>query len=129
MKKRNLSLICAFHLIVWVIFSALNGPNIAKAESGVSMIRAGKGFTVALKHDGTVWSWGVNVRGHLGDGTKNNSYIPRQVGISNVVSIAVNVAHTLTLKDDGTVWSWGTNDYGQLGNGTTWDSEVLDLCQ
>jgi PKD repeat protein len=72
-----------------------------------------------VKTDGTVWAWGSNTYGQLGDGTTTPRRTPVQVqGISNVVSVAGGRDHVLALKSDGTVWAWGWNAYGQLGDGT-----------
>ncbi len=76
--------------------------------------------TIALKNDGTVWTWGDNYWGQLGDGTTVNKNSPVQVsGLANVIAIAGGESHNIALKNDGTVWTWGLNDYGQLGDGTT----------
>nr|MBF0102519.1 PKD domain-containing protein [Desulfobacterales bacterium] len=83
-------------------------------------IACGPSHTVALKQDGTVWAWGKNEYGQLGDGTQQDRLTPVQVsGISNVIDIEAGLAHTIALKEDGTVWAWGKNDVGQLGDGTT----------
>ena len=75
---------------------------------------------MALKADGTVWAWGTNWAGQLGDGTNIDRATPVQVaGLMNVIGIDAGEFHTLALKADGTVWAWGNNDYGQLGDGTT----------
>nr|WP_269456777.1 Ig-like domain-containing protein [Thermanaeromonas toyohensis] len=84
------------------------------------MISAGTYHSLALKSDGTVWAWGQNSYGQLGDGTTTNRYTPVQVqGLSDVVAVAAGGGHSLALKSDGTVWAWGANNYGQLGDGTT----------
>ncbi|WP_068468395.1 PKD-like domain-containing protein [Candidatus Protochlamydia phocaeensis] len=90
---------------------------------------AGGGFhSLALKSDGTVWAWGLNNGGQLGNGTNANSNLPLQVGggtpFTDVVSIAGGGAHSLALKSDGTVWAWGINNFGQLGNGTNTSSNL-----
>lgn len=78
------------------------------------------GHTVALKSDGTVWTWGWNAGGQLGDGTTIGRTTPVQVkNLTDVVAIAAGQGHTVALKRDGTVWAWGYNGYGQLGDGTT----------
>ncbi len=78
------------------------------------------GHELALKNDGTVWAWGDNNLGQLGDGTTTNRYTPVQVlGLSGVTAIAAGYGHSLALKNDGTVWAWGYNSNGQLGDGTT----------
>lgn len=88
--------------------------------SGVVAIAAGYSYTVALKGDGTVWSWGYNVAGQLGDGTTTNRPTPAQVGgLNGVVAIAAGGYRTVALKADGTVWAWGSNSNGQVGDGTT----------
>jgi hypothetical protein len=83
-------------------------------------LAAGGNHTVRLKQDGTVWAWGYNGLGQLGDGTTTYRTTPVQVpGLSNVIAIAAGGTHTLALKQDGTVWAWGNNGMGQLGDGTT----------
>ncbi|MCL2828644.1 MAG: S-layer homology domain-containing protein [Oscillospiraceae bacterium] len=86
----------------------------------VTAIAAGGAHTLALKSDGTVWAWGLNGGGQLGDGTTTTSYTPVQVqNLDNVAAIAAGTDHTVALKNDGTVWAWGHNHFGQLGDGTT----------
>src|SRR5207245_7369310 len=92
--------------------------------SGVTVIAGGR-HSLALKSDGTVWAWGLNIAGELGNGTNTNSNTPVQVsGLSGVTAIAVGFLHSLALKSDGTVWAWGDNDQGQLGNGTNTSSNT-----
>jgi alpha-tubulin suppressor-like RCC1 family protein len=87
--------------------------------SGVRAIAAGSSHSLALKEDGTVWAWGYNFDGQLGDGTEANSTRPVRVGeLQGVEAIAAGSVHSLALKEDGSVWAWGANDQGQLGNGT-----------
>ena len=79
----------------------------------------GHGHNATLKGDGTVWAWGYNYHGQLGDGTNVDRIAPMQVqGLTGVTSIAAGAEHTMALKSDGTVWVWGGNSYGQLGIGT-----------
>ena len=97
-------------------------PVQAASLSGVDAIAAGLHHSVALKTDGTVWSWGDNEFGELGNGTTTESNIPVQVtGIAGVGSLAARGDFTLALKKDGTVWAWGRNSQGELGDGTTID--------
>lgn len=73
----------------------------------------------ALKKDGTVWTWGFNESGQLGDGSFISRSTPSMVeGITNVNKISVSYAQTLALKNNGEVWAWGNNYYGELGDGT-----------
>ncbi|MFL5352434.1 RCC1 domain-containing protein [Archangium sp.] len=85
-------------------------------------IAGGWYFSLELRQDGTVWGWGTNQRGQLGDGTTLQRNTPvRVMGLDNVESIAAADRHSLVLKKDGTVWAWGGNDFGQLGDGSFTD--------
>jgi len=105
----------------------INGTDVTDitiiCSSVYTAITAGDSYTIALEIDGTVWAWGNNSIGQLGDGTTIDSTMPVQVsGLTNVTAVAAGSAHTIVLKDDGTVWTWGSNTFGQLGDGTTADS-------
>lgn len=79
----------------------------------------------ALKHDGTVWCWGDNSNGALGNGNTVNSDTPVQPANSESATfrqIATAPGHSCALKSDGTLWCWGNNNVGQLGDGTTTNS-------
>ncbi len=95
-------------------------PNFAQVKA----ISIGGDHMLALKCDGTVWSWGNNYSGQLGLGTtggENSS--PVQIpNLENVVQISAGAFHSMALLDDGRVMIWGKNSYGQLGNGSTTDS-------
>ncbi|MEI6092988.1 MAG: Ig-like domain-containing protein [bacterium] len=79
----------------------------------------GSNHSLALKNDYTVWAWGYNSSGQLGDGTTNLRYQPIQVlGLTDVIAISAGNYHSLALKSDGTVWAWGQNNYGQIGDNT-----------
>ena len=83
-------------------------------------VSAGINHTVALKGDGTLWAWGQNYRGQLGDGTTTDRLSPAQIGTDAYwQTVVASGEHTVALKDDGTLWSWGFNFFGQLGDGTT----------
>jgi alpha-tubulin suppressor-like RCC1 family protein len=92
---------------------------------GVVAIAAGESHSLALKSDGTVWAWGWNAYGQLGDGTTSlrTSPVPT-TSLSNVVALAAGSRHNVALKSDGTVWTWGWNAFGQLGDGTADTSMV-----
>jgi alpha-tubulin suppressor-like RCC1 family protein len=90
--------------------------------SDVTQVAAGFFHSLALTADGTVWAWGRNDRGQLGDGTRSSRHGPARVpGVGGVVAIAGGWGHSLALRSDGTVWAWGYNEHGQLGDGTRID--------
>ncbi|GFO62728.1 hypothetical protein GMPD_06470 [Geomonas paludis] len=71
-------------------------------------VAAGYNASMALKTDGTVWAWGNNNEGQLGDGTTTSRTTPVQVhGLSNIVDIRTGDNTPIALKNDGTVWIWG----------------------
>jgi len=85
---------------------------------------AGGYHTVAISADGTLWAWGANWHGELGDGTRMNRNRPVQVGADAnwlYVSAGGNEwgGHTMVIRMDGSLWAWGNNQQGQLGDGTT----------
>lgn len=82
----------------------------------VVLVAAGNQFSIALRADGTLWSWGKNNSGQLGLPHLNNTNIPAQIGTDeDWVSIDAGESHILALKVDGSLWSWGSNEYKQLG--------------
>ena len=97
----------------------------AAAMTGFTQVSISGAFTCALKTDGTVWCWGNNAAGKLGDGTTTNRNRPVQVsGLTGVTRVEAGYDFTCALKSNGTVWCWGTNGNGQLGNGTTTNSST-----
>jgi uncharacterized repeat protein (TIGR01451 family) len=82
---------------------------------GITAVADGNGFVYALKSDGTVWGWGMNSGGQLGDGTTFNRARPvRVTGLTNVTAIAAGAFYGAAVKADGTVWLWGST--GGLGS-------------
>jgi len=78
--------------------------------------------TLGIKSDGTLWAWGSNLNGELGDGTTIAKNSPTQIGTAtNWQYISSNGNTNHAVKTDGTLWGWGRNDAGQIGDGTTTD--------
>ena len=94
-----------------IVTTNANGPYFKMVSGGFS-------FSLAIKIDGTLWAWGSNAYGQLGDGTTVNKVFLTQVGSdSDWASVAAGDYHTLAIKTDGSLWAWGYNGNGQLGLG------------
>ena len=89
------------------------GTNWKQVACGASSI-------LVLKTDGTLWTWGTNGYGQLGDNTIVHRSSPVQTvsGGTNWKQVACAQLHSTAIKTDGTLWLWGRNSYGTLGNNT-----------
>ena len=87
-----------------------------------SKVSAGRNsFSLAVKTNGTLWAWGYNIDGMLGDGTTTTRSSPVQIGsLTNWASVSACNAYSFGIKTDGTLWAWGNNRQGQLGFGNTY---------
>jgi alpha-tubulin suppressor-like RCC1 family protein len=102
------------------IVSIVNAP-----ADNWSNIDSCLGHTVAIKTDGTLWSWGWNTSGQLGDGTTTDKYVPTRIGNeTDWISVSTGSFYTIAIKSDGTLWAWGMNYSGQLGVGNNTDRYV-----
>ena len=96
----------------------LNDAKMPDREPACDSPIVGVSRNCALKANGTVWCWGVNVQGQLGDGTGRNSPTPVRVArLTNITQIASNGSHACARETDGTLWCWGAG--GCVGDGTT----------
>lgn len=80
-------------------------------------VTAGGLHSLAIQSDGSLWAWGRNTEGQLGDGSNVASLVPKKVS-SGFSSVSAGYKHTLALKPDRSLWAWGFNGFGQLGDGT-----------
>ena len=99
----------------------LNSPNNDHRSSPVqlpgttwSWIEFGEVNCMALKTDGTLWSWGYNNRGSLGQNSRVRYSSPVQVPGTTWATASAGVYHVAATKTDGTLWAWGDDSYGQL---------------
>ena len=96
--------------------------------SGVSVVSLGGAHTCAIKQNGSLWCWGRNGLGQLGDGTYTDKNTPVQIMSEGVVAVSLGLFHTCAVKQDGSLWCWGDNYYGQLGDGTwTWENTPVRI--
>ena len=95
----------------------LNGKNIVQVSAGFY-------HTIALSSDGSIFSWGYNYYGQLGDGTTTSRLSPVSVNMSgvlngkNIIQVSTGTYHTIALSSDGSIFAWGFNENGELGDGT-----------
>lgn len=83
-------------------------------------VASGDQFVVALRSDGTLWSWGLNQVGQLGDGTTTNRAAPAKIGTAtDWVFVAAGKRHAFAINNKGVLFGWGGNFNGQLGDSTT----------
>jgi hypothetical protein len=91
---------------------------------GWATTAAGFYHRCATRTDDTVWCWGTNFNGQLGDGTTTGRAMPTQAGTATTwASIAAGGSHTCATRRDGTLWCWGWYREGQLGTGDTWSPQ------
>jgi alpha-tubulin suppressor-like RCC1 family protein len=97
--------------------SEISVPTPVLFMSDVKTAAAGELHSLAVKTDGTLWAWGKNFYGQLGDKTDVNRKIPVQI-MENVEEVTAGVRYSMCKKDDGSIWAWGLNESYQLGDGT-----------
>lgn len=106
-----------------LVVASGESPVAAAPITGFTQVTAGDNASCAVKTDGTVWCWGHNNSGQLGNGNTTNQTRPVQVsGLTGAIHVEAHEEYACALKSNGTVWCWGINNVGQLGNGTTTNS-------
>lgn len=113
MKKKIISFAILFALLVAYLVPPTS-PTVKAAISDVKMVAAGSYHTAIIKTDNSLWMYGDNSSGQLGDGTQTASADPIKI-MTGVKDVAVGRKTTVALKTDGSVWVWGNNVYEQLG--------------
>src|SRR5690606_16660019 len=100
--------------LVAVTVTVTNSSNLSTSETftisttpcPAPMLSSKEAHSVMLKGDGTVWAWGANDYGQLGDGTTTSSLTPVQfMGLSGITALAAGAYHSLARRNDGTVWA------------------------
>ena len=102
------------------------GPVQVGTDSDWAKVRGGYHHALALKQDGSLWAWGQNGDGQVGDGGMPQAAVsPVQIGSdTDWSSIGAGVRHSFAIKNDGSLWGWGDNGGGQLCTGDTDDRTV-----
>jgi len=112
----------AYFLILTLILSLLSSCSeiTTTDETDVTwtMVSAGLRTTFAIRYDGSLWAWGTNSSGQLGDGSTRNRRRPVKI-MDDVIYVSAGAMYTMAIRTDGSLWAWGQNHRGQLGDGTT----------
>ncbi|MCL2377286.1 MAG: hypothetical protein FWC76_07830 [Defluviitaleaceae bacterium] len=112
--------------------SATNAINMnishepVRIMDGVVAVNATVGLTAVIREDGTLWMWGVNTDGQVGNNRADIIHInaimvaspnPTMI-MEDIVAVSPGIGHTMAMTTDGRLWAWGRNNHGQLGDGT-----------
>lgn len=106
-----------FPILGCLLSALLCLPLTATAKGGYKSVSAGHGNVMVLKEDGTLWGWGLNAHGELGDGSTTNRKRPVKI-LDGVRQVSAGDFCTMAILDNGTLWGWGSNGYGELGDGS-----------
>ena len=106
------------------------GGNAAQRAWIWAYVSEGNSHSMGIRQDGTLWAWGSNANGQLGDGTTTNRTAPVQIQEGTTwAHVAAGGAHTVGIRTDGTLWAWGNQANGRLGNDETATGNVTSPIQ
>ena len=110
-----------------------NQINTIRPDVGINsysqVLSLGDYHSGVIAQDGSLYMWGVNDFGQIGDGTTKNRYKPTKI-LDHVIAVSLGYCHSGAITQDGSLYMWGSNDSGQIGDGTTEDrykpTKILD---
>ncbi|MCL2392506.1 MAG: stalk domain-containing protein [Oscillospiraceae bacterium] len=110
----------------WLVFALLMMLSVVSTMPGAlaaggairTSVSAGSAHSLVIDANGTLWAWGDNSQGQLGDNTLISRRTPVRI-MDNIVMVSAGDRYNLAIREDGSLWAWGQNDRGQLGDGTT----------
>jgi surface protein len=109
----------------WILISSSQAEDTERTANG-DITDDGYNHTLAIKSDGSLWVWGSNDSGQLGDGTTNDSHTPIKIGSdTNWIDVQAGALFSVAMKSDGSIYTWGDDSSGRLGNGDTNSANVL----
>ena len=128
--KKVLSWVLALVMMVGVLPMTVMPVAVAADQewgylANIKQVSGGSSHTIAIKTDGSLWAWGSNSSGELGDGTTVGKILPTRISNdNNWDSVSAGYGFTLAIKNDSSLWAWGYNGGGRLGDGTTVDKHT-----
>ena len=110
-----------------------NQINTIRPDVGINsysqVLSLGDYYSGAITQDGSLYMWGSNVYGQIGDGTTEDRYKPTKI-LDHVIAVSLGVSHSGAITQDGSLYMWGSNVYGEIGDGTEEDrykpTKILD---
>lgn len=113
-KKGRVLLLLFVYLSITFFIQDSSIAALGFSNNQLKQVSVGLNHGAFITSDGSLWTWGDNSKGQLGNGTTIRSDVPIKVA-ENMKSVSVGLYHTIALDNIGQVWTWGSNDYGQLG--------------
>ncbi|MCL2199486.1 MAG: hypothetical protein FWB80_11230 [Defluviitaleaceae bacterium] len=112
--------VICFPILLAILSSAIfaYGINPCNMTDGFGVISAGDATSFVIKSDNSLWAWGRNHVGQLGDGTTTDRHTPVWI-MDDVIAVSSGGFHTAVIRSDGSLWIWGSNSHGVIGDGTT----------